>query len=330
MQVRHHPGWKQAISGACVTLSLAGWGAVWLPPTLTGMSVAAEASRMLEGAAPLLLLLNTLILLLLFILGMRRLTLIGGVVLLMATGTLAARVIAISQSQADSREPVALRLIWWNVFRSNPRSPDVLAQELIALNADVVILGETLPLQPVWNQLTDAYPYHMGCTGSVCDMAVLSRLPLSAPNADFDAPVLGTNGWFGYERLAAFQVQTPQGALTLIGMHQTKGWYGAALTAESHQLRKMLTRTSGPLVLAGDFNAPPWGKIITDLALDNDLLLPWPPVATWPADAAPLGLPIDHVFSRDGAKLVRVAPLDPNMGSNHVGLWAEIALSPPN
>lgn len=50
--------------------------------------------------------------------------------------------------------------------------------------------------------------------------------------------------------------------------------------------------------------------------------------ATWPIAAGPLGIAIDHVFSKAPLRLKSVRRIENSFGSNHFGLMAEFVVDP--
>jgi endonuclease/exonuclease/phosphatase (EEP) superfamily protein YafD len=115
--------------------------------------------------------------------------------------------------------------------------------------------------------------------------------------------------------------------LNLIFMHMVKPWYLGMAAAEREALDAALGGPKDlPLVLMGDFNAAPWSRRMRQVEQKHGLRHAPFPVATWPVEAGPFGLPIDHVLVRGRAELVSVDPWGAHLGSNHRGLKAKLAL----
>jgi hypothetical protein len=95
--------------------------------------------------------------------------------------------------------------------------------------------------------------------------------------------------------------------------------------AQVERLAGQLADIPRPIILAGDFNALPWSKILDTLSLamaaDN---AQW--TGTFPA-GSPLKLAIDQVRVSGGLKVVSLAT-GPYVGSVHLPLVATIALPP--
>lgn len=323
------PIWRHVALGWLTLASLPGFLTTWAAPLAHGRSLLAEISRIAEGAASALLVLNLGLALLLVALRFRRVALLLAMLTLAAGGSLALRIHNhAAPVQADPAAPVALRVVWWNMLSSNPTPPELLVEALLKQRADVLMLGEAAPIGPLLPDLEAQYPYRLGCPESPCDMVVLSRLPMRKAWPGLDGPYQGPINWDGPARLAAFQVDTPEGPLTLEAMHLSKAWYGNTLAGETHRSRWALRRVTGPVLIMGDFNAPPWGQVMTALARDTGARIAWPAPPTWPAALGRFGIGIDHALTRGGAVLTRLAPFAGDLGSNHRGLVADVVLRP--
>lgn len=116
--------------------------------------------------------------------------------------------------------------------------------------------------------------------------------------------------------------------LTLAMVHFTRPYplsgYGRQV-AQAERLAGQLLEIPRPIILAGDFNALPWSKILDILSramgADN---AQW--IGTFPA-GSPLKLAIDQVRVSGGLKLVSLTT-GPYVGSIHLPLVATIALPP--
>jgi len=81
--------------------------------------------------------------------------------------------------------------------------------------------------------------------------------------------------------------------------------------------------TAAPFIIAGDFNATPWGRIydVVPGARAGDPRLE----GTFPSFLGPLGLPIDHIRFGGGLVLTDYR-VGPDIGSDHLPLFATFAL----
>jgi endonuclease/exonuclease/phosphatase (EEP) superfamily protein YafD len=88
----------------------------------------------------------------------------------------------------------------------------------------------------------------------------------------------------------------------------------------------LLADIDTPLLLVGDFNASPWGRLLPSLARQTDLEIARGLEGTWPAKAPwPLRIPIDHALTGRGLMLLdrEVVRLP---GSDHQALLLRVGL----
>lgn len=215
--------------------------------------------------------------------------------------------------------PVALRLLWFNVWHANETPPAQLIAALADSPADIVILGEAAPLQPHLDALAVHFPVQMGCRAERCELLILSRRPLQSMQ-------MHEIGSLRPERLAVLKDETAEGPLTVVAMHWVKPWFFGFAEVDEWFALGTVQANPGPLVMVGDFNAAPWSARLRKLNSYCKLSAPWPPVATWPTAAGPLGVPIDLALTRGGAVVVSQQPWGADLGSNHRGLLLEIGI----
>ncbi len=295
-------------------LPLAAVGLQFVPDsTLPG-----TLARILESGAPQLLAASLLPILALALIGARRL---AGLCLVLALGAAAALAVqrAVTASPLATAAPVDLKLLWFNADFRNPTPPAELAAAIRASGADLVMLAETLRLGPALEGLADLYPYRAGCAAT-CEVSVLSRHPLERLQ-------LLTPGIAWDERMAVFDLTLPGRApVTFVALHMSKPWFYGIIDREIDIVEGALRQRPGPLVLAGDLNSAPWSLRLGWLRRIAALREPLLPVATWPASAGWLGLPIDHVLVRGGPRIVAIEPWGAALNSDHRGLLASLSL----
>lgn len=252
-------------------------------------------------------------------LGARRSGLALGAAALLAAGLQIWPVLAPAPpAETSTSEGDGLRVLWFNLYQENATPPEKLAKALIESGADLVVLAEAEPLRPVLDQLARTYPHQLGCSGRVCATLVLSRHPFVPGRAEM------ING-ARKGRLAAFAIRPEGGTpLSVVAAHLTKPWYHGFFDVDLWYLLDRSAAAQGPLLVMGDFNATPWSRPMARIRAETGLNAPGWPVATWPAGAGGLGLPIDHLLVRDGAVLGPVTPWGAELGSNHRGLQAGV------
>lgn len=213
-----------------------------------------------------------------------------------------------------------MTMINYNVmFRNGEAGAAV--PEIVGSGADVVLLLEARPLFSAMPELARTYPYRLGCDSeAACGSVLLSKRPMEATRIE---PL----GAFASDRFLQARITVGETPVTVIGAHLSKPYFDGFAMAELNALRRRIEGIGGPMVVAGDFNAPPWYWPLVRFAERTGFRTARAFVATWPSWSGALGLPIDHVFARSAA-VVDLRPLSSPYGSNHRALVARIALLP--
>lgn len=234
-------------------------------------------------------------------------------------------------AHAGAEAPRTVEVLFSNVWWHNQRIDEAVAQ-IRAWAPDIVVLAEIDQRnRTILDTLAADYPYRVDCLEHwACDSAVLSRLPI----------VEDLSGWNGKRRIAtsAARIATPFGALAVAGVHFDQPLPPRQVREQERQaegLVDLLAPIQDPLLLVGDFNAAPWGRLLRGLSRDAGLEIAWGLEGTWPAALPwPLRIPIDHALTRNGLELVeREVVRMP--GSDHralrlrVGLESALARSSP-
>ncbi|MCR6673810.1 endonuclease/exonuclease/phosphatase family protein [Devosia ginsengisoli] len=252
---------------------------------------------------------------------LRALVMVGLVGLSLAQGA------AIVLGQQQRRAPLendapqaSFRALSFNILKDNRRRADA-ATFVVDSDADILVLMETSGLGATGLDAVAArYPYRLGCdTLAVCDVAIFSRTPLA------DTRILRLEG-LNRRRLLTAATIIEGRPVTIVALHLTKPYFDNVAVFELHQARAVIGAIEGPVLLAGDFNAAAWSAQIAAFASDLALVPPSGYPATWPVEIAPLGVPIDNMFTRGPALIREIAPTPEAFGSNHMGLLATVDL----
>jgi endonuclease/exonuclease/phosphatase (EEP) superfamily protein YafD len=257
----------------------------------------------------------------------RGFTLLCAALTLASAGLLAARHLERAAPVVPGA-PAQLTLLWFNMLGDNATPPARLIAALAASPADVVLLAESAPLAAdLEGALAAAFPVRAGCRQLRCGSMMLARGEAAARLSGLEVRTIGRPE---EPRLTVAEITLPGAPpLTVIGAHLIKPWFFGFSEADEWFLYTALADRSGPLVVAGDFNAAPWSRRLDELWRLCALAPPrWPP-ATWPVAAGPAGVPIDNILVRGGARLVSLDTWGAELGSNHLGLLARIALPEP-
>ncbi len=218
--------------------------------------------------------------------------------------------------------PTSVRVLFSNVWTRN-RQLEAFAAQIRALDPDIVVLAELNARTTVLvEQLGSTYPYSVDCLEHwSCDSVVLSRLPIVEDLSD----------WLADHRVAtsAARIATPFGPLAVAGVHLDRPLPPLRLQLQERQVEglvRLLANIDNPLLLVGDFNASPWGRLLPSLARKTELELAWGLEGTWPAQVPwPLRIPIDHALTGRGLALLdrEVVHLP---GSDHRALLLRVGL----
>lgn len=213
------------------------------------------------------------------------------------------------------------RLMSFNVENENEANGRRLADAVLASGADLVNILEAAPLKHEIDRLSERYPYHIGCGTSTdgCDTLVLSKQP-------FVEQSVSSIGDLWPNRHVQVALDFDGTRITFVSTHLAKPYFDDFQVHELEDLRDIVAGIKDPLVLAGDFNAALIDPRIQDFVSTARLNSVFPEPATWPIRAGQFGIAIDHVLVRPPLRLISVTQIPDNVGSNHYGLMAEIAI----
>jgi len=309
---------RQRLIGALLCMALLALLAGTVPVTLGLLSPLGTIARVLDSVAPQMLGAALVIALLAALLGAWRAGGVVAVLTLAFAGWFGLQHAQRSLPLAADMQP-EVRILFFNVLGENTANAERIAQAARESGADVLAFAEAGALGAVLPQLRADYPFTAVCKPH-CDTLVMSKLPLAPRD-----PEAGSTSWGG--RLANVVVTPLGGApFTLIVAHKLKPWFAGQVEPQDAQLKSRVNDIAGPLVVVGDFNTAPWSAPSRALMDATGLRAPRFPVPTWPVEAGRFGVPIDNVFVRGGARLTNLQPFGDDLGSNHRGLLAEVAI----
>ena len=232
---------------------------------------------------------------------------------------------AVVYGQLQRRSPpteigASLSLLSFNVLFDNAQNQRVI-DYLLGDPPDIAVILEARGIRDKLDALRATYPTAIGCDPTEqCEAVILSRLPVLQSRVYAFPP-------FRQQRLVTALVELNGVKVTIVAIHLTKPYFDAASIGELEMLRSILSYQSGPLVLAGDFNAAPWSRAVASAVADTQLA-PAPAFpATWPIELGAFGVPIDNMFSRGGAFIRTIESLPDAMASNHRALRATIDIA---
>lgn len=213
-----------------------------------------------------------------------------------------------------------LRMGHFNTYTYNLDDAAVIA-EIIRLDADVISVVEATPRRKkaLEQQLSTLYPYRYMCEGvTACDIAVLSKLPILSAQ--------GQALWEGppYIRVALGGEMT---GVTVYAVHTTRFPHSRAQLRQVRALATLLESETSHIVMAGDFNATPFSRVLATIEQGAGLTrltrLP-----TWPSKIQLPQLAIDHVFASAGIRPLADEQIGDNAGSDHYPVLLTLAIPP--
>lgn len=214
-----------------------------------------------------------------------------------------------------------LRVLSFNVLGENLENGSTITDYILRSDSDIAYVMEAAPLGPYLERLSQTYPYRIGCGEhtSTCDLLVLSRYPL-------EMVTVGNLSDLRKDRFAMARIHLGAITLNLAAAHLSKPYFDHYHTYELTGLADALTKTEGPLLLAGDFNAATIAPDMQMLLKRTGMTTAGREPATWPIDAGGFGVPIDHIFIRAPLMAQKLSRIPSNFGSNHYGLIADLIL----
>jgi endonuclease/exonuclease/phosphatase (EEP) superfamily protein YafD len=203
----------------------------------------------------------------------------------------------------------ALRVAHFNTFARN-NDVKAIAAELLRLDADVVSLVETdsEKKQKLESEMAQRYAYQYKCDATAwCDIMVLSKFPIIAAK--------GESNWTGPPFVKA-KLGGAMSGVTVLAVHTTRFPHSRAQLKQVQALATLLEAETDELVVAGDFNATPFSRVVATLQSGANLTrvtqLP-----TWPAHVQLPQLAIDHVFVSSGVRVLAEEQIGNSVGSDH-------------
>jgi endonuclease/exonuclease/phosphatase (EEP) superfamily protein YafD len=225
-------------------------------------------------------------------------------------------------SPAVGRGGVMLRVVFANVLDSNEKF-GLLIDWVKAEQADILMASEvTERWVAALRALEPQLPYGHGARHG--EVAILSRLPIVRTHDD---PSLS------FARIAAVEIATPVGPVELVVVHprpRRRAELAAVNVRVIAAAGRLVTKARGGVIVAGDFNTPPWSPAFSSMVAQGGLTFGrGARDATWPTWLPGwLGLPFDHILAGGGCTIVERRH-GPPIGSDHRPILADIRCIPP-
>jgi endonuclease/exonuclease/phosphatase (EEP) superfamily protein YafD len=114
----------------------------------------------------------------------------------------------------------------------------------------------------------------------------------------------------------------------IVGVHMRRPTYPSLHKSGFDKLRRFLTKTTEPVIVAGDFNAAPWTQQLHGTLAETGLKRLNTVTPTWPAQWRDLPLlpvlPIDNILVSNNLSKIDLW-VGPRLGSDHLPVIADIA-----
>ncbi len=223
-------------------------------------------------------------------------------------------------------DDAVIRIVSFNAWTLN-RDPIAASRWIESQRPDAVVLLEASgSASLIVARLARTFPYRVTCRGvRPCSTIILSRWPL------LSAKGLAHGDADNRRALsAAFaRIATPHGLAPLLALHFSRPTSPASQLHEINLLlNDMAAVSKDDLIVAGDFNLPPWSRALRQVADRLGVREADGAPGTWPVpgmgQTGPAIWPIDHVLLGPRWSAARVTR-GPALGSDHYPLLAEIA-----
>jgi endonuclease/exonuclease/phosphatase (EEP) superfamily protein YafD len=213
-----------------------------------------------------------------------------------------------------------LRLVHFNTYKNND-DYDAIAAEVLRLDGDVVTLVETRPakIAELKKRLAARYPHWAGCDDTLwCNLVIASKHPITAQEA--------RGQWEG-PPYAAATLGGEFAGLHVLAVHTIRFPHSRAQFRQYRELVLLLERFPGDVVMAGDFNATPFSRLLglIETGAGLSLLTDMP---TWPTHMHMPQLAIDHVFASKNFRVVGNQQIGNAAGSDHYPIIITLAHKP--
>lgn len=220
-------------------------------------------------------------------------------------------------------EGSSIRLLVYNLYHLNP-DLDAVVAEVQRADADLVFLMEySYAVQAQIETAFAAYPYRLiEPSRFTMGLALFSRIPFEAATVHRRETT----------RIPIYEValQIDGRPFTFVGGHPwpPQPRWGQLHRNQMRDVTAVAAQASGPLIVAGDFNAAPWSFVLRDLAAQAEVGHVRPPF-DWTKTWRPLpffGLPVDHILLSDDWHVADFRYSAPG-GSDHTPLLIDLVLA---
>lgn len=282
-------------------------------------SALGPVARVFDSISPHILLVSLACSLLAVGFGMHR---IGGVLALLAlaAGGQQFRAHQHISLPLASEQTADVRLLFLNALGGNDENGAEIIETALSFDPDVIVFAESEAVADHLEPLKGRYRFLSPCAEQKCELLVASKVQ---PKRFWTLKLNPV--W--EDRYAVAELELPNGtSFFLAASHLSKPWLSGIAESELARVIAQYNWLAGPSVVVGDFNAAPWSRPMLHLLSSTDMRALRAPYGTWPTSAGDYGIPIDHVLVTNGARVVSIGYFGKNLGANHRGFVADVAL----
>ena len=231
-----------------------------------------------------------------------------------------------ASGQGSAEPSLPLTVYFHNTWASNMETKATVAAAA-ASRADVLLFAETTKWR--WNlfkPLKAQFPYSISCADRVeCDLTLFSRLPIADPLVFHDKAS-------GARAIAATIGGSAGVRVRIVGVHLGRPVPPDDLNLQLQQAQTLqssgLFATALPLMVIGDFNAVPWGRVVRSFTANQQLRGTGGIVGTWPTFLpAPLRVRIDQALVSPQIQVFK-QQIMAGYGSDHAALAVTVSVPP--
>jgi len=186
-----------------------------------------------------------------------------------------------------------------------------LVEDMLDSEADFITLQEVTDTNAhILEALKPAYPYQHYCVHTdIRRPAVLSKFPFVENSEICD---LG---------LAAVKVQTPDQPIWVASLHLQWPW-PYRQSEQMQIIEPALKSLTGPIIIAGDFNAVPWSHTVIKIGHIFNGQRAGSIKPTFDLPTLPMKVTIDHIIAGRHKFRTRTRP---KLGSDHFGVLSDVS-----
>lgn len=189
----------------------------------------------------------------------------------------------------------------------------VLAQH----HPDILLLEELRPQHAaLLRRLRASYPNQVVCdVHPDCGIGVLSKYRIDPQRTISEGPIMALE----------VRAMVEDHELVVFATHMRRPFAGRGQSDQFEALTAEVAALPVNSLVAGDFNSALWSANLSRYVKGAGVCASNLTHATWPEWLGPFGVPIDHIFLKDGVRLLSITTVS-GTGSDHKALLATVSI----